>query len=179
MSKLLPVVVFSALLFAASPPVHAADYNNEIDVGILSLFWGNFNARYERNFNDYLSLAAGGGFSPNGYLFVSDDDVDWKYYNLNGIFRFYPLGNFRGLYAQAEVSGDFHDLTEKSTGETATVTMVTPAVVVGWRWVIAQRATITLGAGSGYASGNLEVGDVKIDIEGIRPRFDFNLGFLF
>jgi hypothetical protein len=179
MNKLLLVAAFSVSMFAATLPAHAADYNNEVDIGILSLFWGNFNGRYERNLNDYISLAVGGGFSPNGYLFVSEEDVDWKYYNVNGIFRFYPLGNFRSLYAQVEVNGDFHDLTDESTGDTATVTMVTPAVVVGWRWVVAQRATITLGAGSGYASGNLDVGDEEIDIEGIRPRFDFNLGFLF
>lgn len=54
-----------------------------------------------------------------------------------------------------------------------------PGVVVGWRWVVAQRATITLGAGSDYASADLDVGDEVIEIEGIRPCFDFNLGFLF
>ncbi|NIT35039.1 MAG: DUF3575 domain-containing protein [candidate division Zixibacteria bacterium] len=175
MRKTLLVTAVAAL----AAPALGADFNNEVDVGILSLFWGNFNARYERNLNDYISLAGGGGFSPNGYLFVSDEDVDWKVYNVNGIFRFYPLGNFRGLYAQAEVSGDFHNLKDKSTGDTAKVTMVTPAVVVGWRWVIAQRATITLGAGSGYASADLEVGDEVIKFEGVRPRFDFNLGFMF
>jgi hypothetical protein len=175
MRKMLLVTAVAAL----AAPAFAADYNNEVDVGILSLAWGNFNARYERNLNDYISLAGGGGFSPNGYMFVSDEGFDWKYYNVNGNVKFYPLGTFRGLFIQGEVNVDFHDLTYKHTGETAKCTMVMPGVVVGWRWVVAERATITLGAGSDYAYADLEVGDEVIEFEGIRPRFDFNLGFLF
>jgi len=168
-----------AAVFFTAVPAAGTEYNNEIDVGILSLFWGNFNARYERNLNGYIALAGGAGFSPTGYLFIEHEDIDWKYYNVNGLFRFYPLGGFRGLYIQAEVNAEFHDLKDDSTGDTATATWITPAAVVGWRWVVAERATITLGAGSGYASVDLYVGDEHIEAEGVRPRFDFNLGFLF
>jgi len=52
-------------------------------------------------------------------------------------------------------------------------------MVIGWRFVTANRATITLGAGSGYISGDINVGDEHIDFEGIRPRFNVDLGFLF
>ncbi|UCH78359.1 MAG: DUF3575 domain-containing protein [Candidatus Coatesbacteria bacterium] len=169
----------AVVVLASGAPAGATDYNNEVDIGILSLFWGNFNARYERNLNGYISLAAGGGFAPNGYLFIDHDDVDWKYYNVNGLVRFYPLGGFQRLYVQAEVNAEFHDLKDESTGDTATATWITPAAVIGWRWVVAERATITLGAGSGYASADITVGDTHLDTEGVRPRFDFNLGFLF
>lgn len=171
--------LLAVVVLASGVPAGATDYKNEIDVGILSLFWGNFNARYERNLNGFISVAGGAGFSPNGYLFIEHDDVDWTYFNVNGLVRFYPLGGFQRLYVQAEVNAEFHDLKDESTGETATMTWVTPAAVVGWRWVIAERATLTLGAGSGYASADADVGDTHLEVEGIRPRFDFNLGYLF
>jgi hypothetical protein len=176
--RVMCLIGVAAVLFTAAPAA-ATSYNNEVDIGILSLFWGNFNARYERNLNGYISLAVGGGFSPNGYLFIEDEGTDWKYYNVNGLVRFYPLGGFQRLYVQAEVSGDFHHIEDESTGETATATVIVPAMLVGWRWVIAERATITLGAGSGYANLDVNVGDAHIEAEGVRPRFDFNLGFLF
>ena len=168
----------TAALIAAAPAA-AVDYNNEIDIGILSLFWGNFNARYERNLNGYISLAGGGGFSPNGYMLIDPEGTDWKYYNVNGLVRFYPLGGFQRLYFQAEVSGDFHNIKDESSGDTATASLIVPAAVLGWRWVIADRATLTLGAGSGYFNLDVTVGDERIEAEGVRPRFDFNLGFLF
>lgn len=171
-------LVLAALFFTAVPAA-ATEYRNEIDVGILSLMWGNFNARYERNLSEYVTLAGGAGFSPTGYIFIEHDGVDWKYYNVNGLVRFYPLGGSQRLFFQAEVSGDFHDLEDESTGDTATATLIVPAVLVGWRWVIADRATLTLGAGSGYASVDVYVGDEHIEEEGVRPRLDFNLGFLF
>jgi hypothetical protein len=171
-------LTLAAILLTAVPAA-GTEYKNEIDVGILSLFWGNFNARYERNLGDYVALAGGAGFSPTGYIFIEHEGVDWKYYNVNGLVRFYPLGGFQRLFFQGEVSGDFHDLEDESTGDTATATLIVPAVLVGWRWVIADRATLTLGAGSGYASVDVYVGDEHIEAEGVRPRFDFNLGFLF
>lgn len=115
MRKMLLVTAVAAL----AAPALAADYNNGIDIGILSLFWGNFNAHYERNLNDYISLAGGAGIAAKGYMFLEDEDFDWKYYNVNGNVKFYPLGTFRGLFIQGEVNVDFHDLTYKPTGETA------------------------------------------------------------
>lgn len=170
--------------FGAPALSFAGDFKNEVDVGVLSLIVGNFNGRYERDLNGYLAVAGGAGFSPMGYLFVSGEEegIDWKYYNVNALVRLYPLGNFRGLYAQAEVFYDIHKIKDTSgavTGETATVGMVTPAMVIGWRFVIADRATITLGGGSGYITGDLDVGDEHVDFEGIRPRFNLDLGFLF
>ncbi len=163
----------------------AADFNNEFDVGIFSLVVGNFNGRYERNLNDFAAVFGGAGFAPEGYLFIDVDQetldaVEWTYANVNLGGKLYPLGTFRGLYLQLEVNGDFHNLKEKSSGATSSEFSLRPAMLIGWRWVIANRATLTVGGGSGYVSNNtLQVGATTVEFSRIRPRVDINLGFLF
>jgi hypothetical protein len=167
-------------LVAITAVTAAATYNNSVEAGVLPLFIGNINALYMRNLTGMISVGAGGGYSPLGYLFVDvEDDITWHYGNVKGVFRFHPLGESRRLYVQVEASGDFHSLKEDSTGETASVTMITPAALIGWRWIIADRATLNVAGGSGYISGDIDVGDEHVDFEGIRPRFDLNLGFAF
>lgn len=176
LKKTIMVLALAAIAAGAAGATH----NNSVEVGVLPLFIGNINGLYMRNINGMFSVGGGGGYSPLGYLFVSaEDDITWHYGNIKGVFRFHPLGESRRLYLQVEANGDFHFLKEDSTGETATVTMITPAALVGWRWIIADRATVNVAGGSGYITGDIDVGDEHVDFEGIRPRFDLNLGFAF
>ena len=159
----------------------AADYHNEVNVGILPLFVGYFNARYEYNFNGYWAVFGGGGFSPAGYIFTDydDDDFDWTYVNANVGGQFFPLANFRRVFLQAEVNAHFNTVRNKNTDEKGSVFVLMPGALVGWKWVIADRATLTLAGGSGYAQKDIDAAGTHVDFQGIRPRLDFNLGFMF
>jgi hypothetical protein len=179
----LAAVVSAALTAFASAPAPAAQYNNEIDVGVLSLFIGNMNAGYERNLNGYVALVGRAGFMPRAYIFISDEDRDkfesWRVVTVSGGAKLFPLGEFRRLYVQGEINVDFHSVEEKDTGRTGSATVYRPGAVIGWRWVIAERATLTVGGGSDYVNVQAKAGDTEAEAEGIWPRVDFNLGFLF
>jgi hypothetical protein len=174
-----------AAALAAAGVAYGAPFNNEIDVGIFGLVSGDYGVHYERNLNDYFALGGGAGYSPRSYLWLDFgdllDDMRWRYGHVKADGKLYPLGKFKGLYIQAEVNADFITLEDKNDGTTAHYTNVWPGALVGWRWVVAERATISVAGGSGYNTRTeYVVGDVTLttDTE-IRPRLDFNLGFLF
>ncbi len=183
MNTKLVVVLSAAFSVLGAASAGAAQYNNEIDVGVLGLFVGSFNGRYERNVNDYVAIVAGAGFMPYAYIFIPDEERDkfesWHIATVNGAVKFFPLGEFRRLYFQGELNVDFHSVEEKDTGATGSATVYRPGAVIGWRWVIAERATLTLGAGSDYFSIHARAGDTEGTADGVWPRLDFNLGFLF
>lgn len=176
-------VIIAGIITVGAYPAAAAPYNNEIDVGVLGLFIGNFNARYERNLNDYVALVGGAGFMPRAYFFVPEEELEkfdsWRVVVVNGAVKLFPMGEFRRLYIQGELNVDFHTVKEEGTGLTGSATVYRPGAVVGWRWIVAERATITVGAGSDYLSLHARAGDTEGEVEGIWPRLDFNLGFLF
>jgi hypothetical protein len=183
MNTKLNLVLSAAVSVLAVTAAPAATYNNEVDVGVLVLFIGNINGRYERNINDYVAVVAGAGYMPHGYVFIPDEERDkfeyWRITTINGAVKFFPLGDFRRLYFQGEINVDFHSVEELGTGATGSATAYRPGAVVGWRWVIAERATLTVGAGSDYLEIHARAGDTEGTLDGIWPRLDFNLGFLF
>lgn len=180
MKKIALWLTCGAAAFAALPAA-GADYHNEIEVGILPLFVGYFNARYDRDLNGYFALFGGAGFSPAGYIFAEydNDAFDWTYVNVNAGGQFFPLADYRRVFLQAEVNGHFNSVRNKSTGEKGKVFILMPGALVGWKWVVADRATLTLAAGSGFADKDIDAAGTHVDFAGIRPRLDFNLGFMF
>jgi len=184
MYRILGAIACVAAITAAGA-AYGAPFNNEIDVGIFGLVTGDYAVYYERNLSDYVALGGGGGYSPRSSLWMDFgdllDDMRWRYAHVKADGKLFPLGNSKGLYIQAEVNADFITLEDKNTGATARYTNVWPGALVGWRWVVAERATISVAGGSGYNTRTeYDVGDVTLTTDSeIRPRVDLNLGFLF
>jgi len=170
------------LLAAAASPTLAAPYNNHVDIGVLGFFIGNYGAHYERNLNDYFSVRAGGSFMPAFASIYHPDNEEsiasWVVFQTTVGGAFWPLGGFRRLFVMAEMGTDFHSVKSES-GDTGSAVALRPGALIGWRWVIADRATLTLGGGSDYISVHAKAGDEEGVWTGIWPRAEFGLGYLF
>ncbi len=184
LSRYLFAVTVVATLVAAGTSL-GADYGNEVELSIAGLVSGDYGAYYERNLNGYFSVGGGGGYATRRELFVDvtpdiTDLVDWTFGHGRVAGKLYPLGGFRRLFLQMEINAEFHRFKEKESGATTSVTTVWPAGLLGWRWIIAERATITLAGGSGYGSReDVTVGTTSFTMGAFRPRVDLNIGFLF
>ena len=180
----LMLIIFTTTVFTGGA-ARAADYSNEIDVAIAGLVSGDFGAYYERNLNGYFGVGGGGGYSVRRELFADVDEdllenINWSFGHVRAFGKLYPLGGFRRLYLQVEMNGTFDSFEDKDTGATASESFIWPAGLIGWRWIIAERATINLAGGSGYATEkDVRLGDTTITFGALRPRVDLNVGFLF
>lgn len=175
--KILGVVL---VLIAAA--ALAADYSNHVDVGVFGLFIGNYGAHYERSLTDILSVRAGASFMPKFmHIYHPDNENDittWTVFQTNVGGFLWPLGDNRRLFLLIETGVDFHNV-KSNEGDTGSATAFRPGALVGWRWIIAERATVTVGGGSDYISIHARAGDEEGTWEGIWPRGEFGLGFLF
>lgn len=165
---------------AAAAPAHAIYYNNEFDVSLLGLATGFFNFNIEHTGDGSVSGFGGFGYSQRGYLFVDEPEgVTWRYVNLKGGAKYYPMGGFRDFFLSGEVNVGFNMIEDKSTGESSTDAVIVPVFLVGWRWVFAGRGTLTPGVGLAFGTEEIHAGGHTIDTFGVWPAVDLTLGFLF
>ncbi len=180
MRRLFFAIAVSALAVAAAVPARALYYNNEFDVSLLGLAVGFFNFNIEHTENGTVSGFGGFGYSQRGYLFVDEPEgITWRFVNLKGGAKYYPMGDFQRFVLWGEVNVGFNIVEDKSTGESYTDVAIVPAFLVGWRWVFAGRGTLTPGVGLAFGTEEIHAGDYVIDTFGIWPTVDLTLGFLF
>jgi hypothetical protein len=166
--------------------VYSQNYSNSLEVAILPVFWANLDARYEYAFNEVLSAFGDLGYAPAGSALLfsnasSNSNLEYSFAHGAAGVCVYPTAPSRGLYFQ--LSGDYYyfSLKDKYDGSKASYSRyMVPAMMIGWKWVIADRAILRLGGGSGYGSGgNMAAGYETIEWNKIQSRLDFNLGFMF
>jgi len=80
----------------------------------------------------------------------------------------------------------FHGLYGRFTGEWAheaalgvSATAIGGSVRLGYEWTALSGPTLRLGGGVGYAFGTASGSGYAVDIGGIRPRLDANVGWVF
>lgn len=185
---LLTLVILPSTLNAASKGGkgdYEENYSNSLEVAVLPVFWANLDVRYDYAFSDIFSAFGNLGFAPAGsnLLFSETDSDYWKYSFAHAAVGIcvYPTAPSRGLYFQLSGDGYRFNVKNKTEDLEASFTRyMAPAMMIGWKWIISDRAVIRLGGGSGFGSGGaMVVGDSAMEWKEVQSRFDLNLGFLF
>jgi hypothetical protein len=79
---------------------------------------------------------------------------------------------FHGIYVRGLLEWD-----RVSAANVATV--LGAAITVGYAWTLPVGAALRLGAGAGYARGKAGDGQAPIALQGLGPRVDADLGWVF
>jgi len=131
---------------------------------------------YDRYFGDVVSIGLGAGYSPEGIEgFMSNGDIQWHdVVTLALNVKVFPFRRGRGFFISPEVAYRYSpNVEEYDLGfhDVRTDADVSPAILVGWRWLLAgDRLGLTLAPGVAFNS----VGYVPI-----YPRLDFFMGVHF
>jgi hypothetical protein len=129
---------------------------NSIEFHPLMLIVGLVEFRYERAVSEKFGAYGefGYGFQPVFLIVTGDekDDYDWQILEFAGGGRYYPGGNFRGVYIGADIEYMRASSTYKPDDSTAATNVFFPAGIIGYKWVLADTIPINLGIGGGYVN---------------------------
>ncbi len=179
-------VVLSTVALASAVtlgPASAVTYKNEVYfapsvITFYPIILGSPVLGYGRVLTGRVSFIFGLGYSPEGYEgWMSNGDTKWQ--NVitgSAALRVFTGGEAKGFFLQPEVGVRYSPKKEiyRSGGygwETETGTNITPAFLLGWRW-LALNDRLSLSLAPGVAANT--VGYLPV-----VPRLDFFMGVNF
>lgn len=139
------------------------------------MFAANLNLSYERALSDMFSVLAGVDIGPIGSLALAMGEVNSTNHADFGVYggvNLYPVKRMEALFVQLYAA---YYLTHFKTNDfdgnpiPDVNTMIAPGMMVGWKFRVADKATICLGGGSGYDS----------NMDKVKARLSATLGVFF
>ncbi len=161
MNKTLGLILI--LCVAAGWAAEANRYDNNVALEVPPMFAANLNLSYERALGDMFSVLAGVDIGPIGSLALEMGNNSWEShadYGVYGGVNIYPVKHLEALFVQ--IYGAYYMTHFKSNDFEGNpipdeTTVVAPGMMVGWKFRVADKATICLGGGSGYNSNTDKV----------------------
>ena len=147
-------ILITILLMIAVVTPAAAYKPNSIETHPLTFISSLVELRYERAINGKFGVMGEFGYGFKPILFINDggDDYDWQILEFAGEGKFYPGGNYRGVYIGGEVEYMRISNTYKPSDSSTTTSIIFPSVLIGYKWVLSDAIPINVGVGGGYIS---------------------------
>ncbi len=147
-------LLITLLLTIVAVTPAAAYKPNSIETHPLTLIFSLVEMRYERAINEKFGVLGEFGYGFKPVLFINDgdddDDYGWQILEFAGGGKYYPGGNFRGIYIGGEVEYMRISNTYKPTDSKAVTNIIFPAGLIGYKWVVSDTIPINIGVGGGY-----------------------------
>jgi hypothetical protein len=153
----------------------ATRYDNNVALEVPPMFNANLNISYERALSDMFSVVAGVDIAPIGSLALELGENSWANHSDYGVYggvNLYPVKRMEALFIQ--IYGAYYLTHFKEKDWDGNVipdenTVIAPGMMVGWKFRVADKATICLGGGSGYDSNT----------DNVKARLSAMLGVFF
>jgi hypothetical protein len=162
---------------ARSEPRFANTFYGAPTAGLLyPLLLGSPLVGYDRYFGDVVSIGLGAGYSPEGIEgAATNGDLQWHHVVTLALnVKVFPFRRGRGFFISPEVAYRYSpNVEEYDLGfhDVRTDADVSPAILVGWRWLLAgDRLGLTLAPGVAFNS---------VSMLSLYPRLDVFLGVHF
>ncbi len=166
--------VFALLLFMCPQDAMAqrggssdSGFDQGIKVGPFGFLLGFYNATYEKKLKDKSSFTIGARYSGG----VPGLD-DFTAFGANASYRIYFKEAITGPYFAPGIS-----FTANSSEIFENFSNIRPGAVIGWQWIFGGGFMMDLNIGAGYRLGFGD--DVDTDFDGIRPSFQYSIGYAF
>lgn len=174
-SRVLRLVITSAVVFALAPTNAQAQYSRSITANPVELFSGTFNLEYETAVNPFLSMYGGinylyfQGLSPSA---IPDVTMVGPEFGLRGyLFGNAPTGLWVGPYLGLAYVHNRASSTPDTLGYGV-------GAMVGVN-IALSRVNLSLGAGTGWVNYSSLVDGRRAGLYGVVPRVRLAAGFFF